>query len=123
MEEVTTNQSLIKEINNPLYQARGWLKFLGVLLIVYGIISALTVIGILFAWVPIWMGVLLFKAGNNTESAGVTGDKNMLLLTLNQLRKYFVIQGVLLLVGVIASVLGLIIAGGSLMGILTGFGN
>ena len=58
MEEINTDQSnLIKEVSFPIYQSRGWMKLIGVLLIIGGVLYTLTIIGIIIAWLPIWMGV------------------------------------------------------------------
>jgi fatty acid desaturase len=51
---------LIKEIAQPIFEAKGWMKFLGVLMIICGVLTACTIIGIIFAWPPIWLGVVLF---------------------------------------------------------------
>jgi hypothetical protein len=47
---------LIQVLSMPIYQARGWLKFLGVLSFIGGIFQALSIVGIVIAWLPIWMG-------------------------------------------------------------------
>ena len=44
----------------PLYEARGWMKFLGIVMVIAGIFTAITIVGIIIAWLPIWLGVLLF---------------------------------------------------------------
>ncbi len=95
---------MIQELSNPIYQARGWLKFLGILSIIGGIGQALTIVGILVAWLPIWMGVLMFQAGSSIDSAGQFGDKFAFLRSLSSLKTYFVLQGVLVLIGVIFGV-------------------
>jgi hypothetical protein len=91
----------IREMSAPIFQARGWLKFLGVLSIISGIFQALSIVGLLFAWLPIWMGILLHKAGSSIDSAGRLGDKFAFLHSLDSLRTYFVIQGVLSLLGIV----------------------
>ena len=70
----------VQQLSMPIYQTRGWLKFLGVLSIISGVASALSIVGILFAWLPIWMGVLMFQAGSSIESASQLGDKGVLAL-------------------------------------------
>ena len=91
----------IQELSVPIFQARGWLKFLGVLSIIGGIGQALSIVGILFAWLPIWMGVLMFQAGSSIEAASQLGDKFSFLRSLGNLKTYFVLQGVLSLLGII----------------------
>ncbi|NIW79677.1 MAG: hypothetical protein GWN16_09545, partial [Calditrichae bacterium] len=41
-----------------------WLKFLGIVSIISGAVVAITIVGIIIAWLPIWLGVLLFQAGD-----------------------------------------------------------
>ena len=92
---------MIQQLSLPIYQARGWLKFLGVLSIISGVGSALSIVGIIFAWLPIWMGVLMFQAGSSIESAGSFGDRFAFLRSLGSLKTYFILQGVLTLLGLV----------------------
>jgi hypothetical protein len=94
----------VQQLSMPLYQARGWLKFLGVMSIISGVGSALSIVGILVAWLPIWMGVLMFQAGSSVEAAGQIGDKFAFLRSLGSLKTYFVLQGVLTLIGIVIAV-------------------
>ena len=96
----------VKEISAPIYQAKGWMKLVGVLSIIYGVLSALTVVGIIIAWLPIWMGVILFKSASSIEQAYLTGSKDAAVLSLAKLKTYFTIMGVLTLIGIIMGVLG-----------------
>ncbi len=98
-------------------QSKGWLKFIGVLTIIYGIITALTIVGILIAWLPIWMGVLLFQAGSRADSAVLTNDSSHLITMMDKLRIYFMIQGVLAIIVLAGLVIGLIVSGGTLFSV------
>jgi hypothetical protein len=91
---------MVQQLSMPIYQARGWLKFLGVMTIIGGIPSVFVLVGIL----QIWIGILLFQAGSSIESAGQFGDKFAFLRSLGGLKTYFVIQGVLTLIGIIVAV-------------------
>lgn len=90
----------VQELSLPIYQAKGWLKFLGMLSILGGILQALSVIGLLWAWLPIWMGVLLFQAGSSSELARA-GDGQSFLRSLGSLKTYFVLNGVLSLLAIL----------------------
>lgn len=119
MEETNTDQSnLIKEVCTPIYQARGWMKFLGVMFIIGGVLYALTIVGIIIAWLPIWLGVILFQAGNASEKAYFNGDKLSLLKSLSQVKQYFTIMGIMTLIGIALSLIMMIvfIAGGIAFG-------
>ena len=95
----------VQELSMPIFPARGWLKFLGVMTILGGIPSVFVLVGIL----QIWMGVLLFQAGSSIDSAGQFGDKFAFLRSMGNLKTYFMIQGILTLIGVIIAVASLCI--------------
>lgn len=112
---------MVRKIATPIYEARVWLKLVGVLSIISGLFIAITIIGIIVAWLPIWMGVLLFQAASQTESAYASGDQGTLIEGLGKLRTYFIITGVLTLLGILwtlfwvfmgAAIVGLGAAGG-----------
>lgn len=108
MEENQQEEMMIRELIQPLKNATGWIKFLGVLLIIYGVISALTIVGILIAWLPIWLGVLLVRAAKNTNTAYYQGDKRSVLVALNNVGSFFTVYGVLALIGIIFSVVAFV---------------
>ncbi len=85
-------------------QGAGWMKFLGVVSILEGVLAALSVFGILFAWLPIWLGVLLFRASEDAQMAS-QGQVSRLEPLLGRLNKYFMIQGIVTLLGVVAGVI------------------
>lgn len=97
-------------IADPLYRARGWMKFVGLAEIVSGVLLALTVMGLLVAWLPIWMGVVLFKAAGNTRRAVEDSDPAALGKALDRLRTFFVLGGIQAILGV-AVVVAAIFAG------------
>lgn len=99
--QTSQENQVVQQLSVPIYQARGWLKFLGVLSIIGGVGQALSIVGILFAWLPIWMGVLMFQAGSSIESANHLGDKFSFLSSMGSLKTYFVLQGVLTLIGIV----------------------
>lgn len=98
----------IEQLALPLYGAKGWMKFLGALAILYGVLTALSVVGLLIAWLPIWMGVLLYQAANAVEAAVHSEDAESLTRALAKLRTYFVIMGVLALIGLVVMLLGVV---------------
>ena len=98
---VPQDSHTIQELSMPIYQARGWLKFLGVLSIIGGVGSALALVGIL----PIWMGVLLFQAGSNITTAAQMGDRFSYLKAMGALKTFFVLLGVLALLGFVVGII------------------
>ena len=104
-------QQLVREVSAPLFAAKGWMKFLGVLMIIYGVLIALTVVGIIICWLPIWIGVLLFQAATAAESTQASGSKMELYGAMSKLKTYFTIYGVLALRGLVVSIIAIFIGG------------
>ena len=102
---------LDRRVIAPLYACKGWLKFLGVLSILSGVLNVLTIIGIIIAWLPIWMGVLLFQAANRIESAHDSESQGVFIEGCNKLKTYFIIMGVLAVIGLVLAVI-VFLAGG-----------
>ncbi|MBA4380609.1 MAG: DUF5362 family protein [Anaerolineales bacterium] len=97
---------VVREVSMPIYQSRGWLKFLGILMIIGGIPGIIGLVGIL----QIWMGIILMQAASSIETAASTGQKYALVSSLGNLKTYFVISGVLALVGIIVALLAVCVA-------------
>lgn len=107
MDDEARDAALTREISLPLFQARAWMKLVGIVSIVIGILIALSIVGILIAWLPIWMGVILYRAGSSIEAALHTGDRQALLHGLRQLRLFFTVMGVLVLLWLLLLLSGL----------------
>lgn len=105
----------IRTVSTPLYNAKGWMKLVGVMMIIYGALTALSIIGIIIAWLPIWMGVLLFQSAGAAEMAYQAEDDAALVRALGKLRTYFTIMGVLTLIGIILMVVGILFGGLGMM--------
>ena len=108
-ENENTEQNVIREISRPLYSSKGWIKFLGILMIIYGVFIALSVVGIVIAWLPIWLGVLLNKTADSMGQAFVAGDSRAMIKAQNNLSTYFTIYGVLALIGIILTVVFVVV--------------
>ena len=104
-ESVKTEENLVREISYPLYNGKGWLKFYGIITIIAGVLSALSIVGILYAWLPIWLGVLINGAANKVETAYQTGNKQAIIDAQKKLNTYFVINSVLILISLLIIIL------------------
>lgn len=91
-----------------------WLKFLGIVTIIGGALSAVSIVGILVAWLPIWLGVLLYQAGDRAQSAKYSNDLNYLVQMIEKLKTYFVINAVVMIIA-IAFVIVLVAFAGSFL--------
>ena len=118
METAQNNNSLVQDLSLPLAQSKGWMKLLGVMMIIYGILIAISVVGLIIAWIPVWIGVLLFQAVSAVEQAQLGGDADAMLRAMGKLKTYFTISGVLMLIGIIVGVVGFLMG---VFGVMTGF--
>ncbi len=98
----------LSQVQQTAGSMSAWLKFLGVLSIVSGALSVLSIVGIIFAWIPIWMGVLLFQAGDRARQTALGNDASQLLSMMQKLRLYFVISGIVTIVVLTFSVLAIV---------------
>lgn len=99
------SDSLVRELSQTAAGSSAWMKFLGVMMIIDGVFLALTGVGLLICWLPIWLGVILFQAAGDAEMAS-KGAAGKLLSYVQKVNRFFFIQGILaLLVLVISLVL------------------
>jgi hypothetical protein len=92
----------------PLINAKGWMKFLGILNIIIGILNCLTCIGAIIGWLPIWMGVIIIKASNNLNDATLGNTGSNIFEATQRIKTFFTIYGVLsilILIGMILQTL------------------
>jgi hypothetical protein len=94
-------ESMIQRILAPLYLAKGWIKFVGVMAIIQGVFSIFTLWGILICWLPIWMGALLCGASNQIRIACESDNEPAAQTAMQKLGTYFRIMGVLSILTVI----------------------
>ncbi|EKE77452.1 DUF5362 domain-containing protein [Gallaecimonas xiamenensis] len=107
----TEQQDIIQRLSLPLFQAKGWMKLVGVIAIISGALQALSIVGILWAWLPIWTGVLLFQAASAIEAAQRSGSAEGMTEAMNKLKTFFTISGVMVLIGIILTVLFMLFGG------------
>jgi hypothetical protein len=90
----------VQYVIEPLYRARGWIKFLAILSFVAGAFYIFTIVGILFAWMPIAVGVFLIQAISAIEQAHRSGTAEDARRGIAKLRSLFVFYGVLAALGI-----------------------
>lgn len=106
-QQMDGTRDLLREVGFPIYQGRNWIKFLGVLSIIQGVIVIFTLVGIIIAWLPIWMGVILYQAASRMEQAYAAGDKSGFYESMSKLKLYFMIQGIMALIGIVFAIFAL----------------
>ncbi|WP_417361883.1 DUF5362 domain-containing protein [Gallaecimonas pentaromativorans] len=119
----TEQQSLVQKLSSPLFQAKGWMKFVGVMGIITGALQAITLVGLLWAWLPIWMGVLLMQAGSAIEAAERSGSAEAFVEAMAKLKTYFTLMGVTMLIGLAITVLFMLLGGMTLLAGMAGMGG
>lgn len=104
------NDETVRRLIKPIDSAKGWMKLLGVLSIIYGVLLAITIIGLIIAWLPIWLGVLLWQGADKAEQAETSGTEADAVESLTKIKTIFTIYGVLALIGLVVAVLYIIVA-------------
>ena len=92
-----------------------WVKLLGIINIISGALTALTLVGIIIAWLPIWLGILLFQAGSRADEALASKRPDQLITMMEKLRLFFLIQGVMIIVMFGVGILAFLIFGASMI--------
>ena len=93
----TPSEQLVKYLCDNVAKSATWMKLLGVLLIIDGIIMLISVVGIIFCWLPVWLGVIIFKAAGDAEMAN-KGVPQQLGEYVRKINRFFLISGILALI-------------------------
>lgn len=100
--ESHSNQAnLIKRFSLPLYKSRFWIKVTAVFIFSNGIPFALSIIGLIIAWMPFWAGVRLWQASDMIEKAYLLGHKRAFYTAQNYLKTAFNLFGIFALISII----------------------
>jgi len=83
----------------------GWMKFIGIMTIIGGALNALSIVGILWAWVPIWLGVVLNQAGSKASEYAEKGDTASLDGMTGKLRFYFMLSGIVMIISIAVGIM------------------
>ncbi|MGM0784163.1 MAG: DUF5362 family protein [Pseudomonadota bacterium] len=118
------SQESLRDLIEPLYRGKFWMQLTGVMLILSGIMTALSIIGLIVAWIPIWAGVVLMQAAGATHRVYTGSDVHEMKYAMSKLKTYFTIFGVLILIYLIFAVLGMLMGiAGMGFGIMGGHGG
>jgi hypothetical protein len=110
MMEENVGASQFKPLLQPLYNVNGWMKFAGIMTIIMGGLQVLSLWGIIIAWLPIWMGILILKSAGNIERAFSNNSEQEIIDSMTRLGRYFKIYGIFAIVMTIVVILGIIAA-------------
>lgn len=84
-------------VMQPLHEVAGWLKLIGWFNLILGIIYGITNIGLIIAWLPIWLGLCLKNAGESL-TVGFPNDNTRLHDASTKLATVVRIVGVLVII-------------------------
>jgi hypothetical protein len=115
--------TVVQEISLPLYEVKGWIKFLGIFNIVQGGLTALTIVGIIFAWLPIWTGILLYQLAQRIENARYSGDQGQFFDGMQKIKTIVIIYSVLTLLGIAAMIFVFVVWGAIFFAALSEYGS
>lgn len=109
METGMSNVSAMSELaRKNAAGMKGWMKFLGLMNIIGGALNCLSIVGILWGWIPIWIGIILMGAGGRADEFARQGDSAALEGLMGKLKTYFTISGIMLIVSMVMSVIAAI---------------
>lgn len=118
---MNSGNNAVRTIMAPLVEGKFWMKLLGVLMILSGALQAITIVGLLWAWLPIWLGVLLFQSCGEAERAMSSEDTDGARRATDKLRLFFMIQGILVLIMLVCFALVMFLGvGGAMLGAMSG---
>ena len=110
MQEFNEND-MVRVFSLPLYNAKFWMQLFGVIMIISGALAVLSIVGIIYAWLPIWMGVLLMQSAGSVKLAYENSDADAAVRAQDKLKTFFIVNGVVILVSIILTIIGFVFFG------------
>jgi Fe2+ transport system protein B len=92
-------------MNSMIDSLSGWMKFMGIYTIIAGAISCLGIITAAIGVPLIFAGIALNKSSDNIKNYKQSSNPHVLNEVFTSLNKYFKIQGILTIVGIVLSVI------------------
>jgi len=99
----------IEQLRANIKETKGWMKLLGILSIIDGALMALSLVGIVVAWLPIWIGVLLTQAASRGDEFVTKTTPADLIEYHSKLKTVFTILGIVAIIALIGLGITLII--------------
>jgi hypothetical protein len=93
------------EVVRPLLAVGGWMRFLGWLAIAAGGLQCLSCVGLLFGWIPIWIGVLLLRSVDKLERGARAQDVREMRAGVAALARAMQVKAALALVAIVLTLL------------------
>ena len=108
--DITAQERPVANVSvlQPLIEISGLMTAMSWGMIAYGCLMILTFWGILFCFIPIWAGIMLLKAAGNLKLARFSSDPNLLYSASRDLKTFFMIAAISMLVGVVMMALAML---------------
>lgn len=97
-------QRSVSEVIQPLYNVKGWIRFLGIFQIIIGAMYCLTIVGAIFGWFPLLIGIKLNNVAGALERA-ISGDDFSAIESTENLGFIFKLMGIMIIVSLLFSIL------------------
>ena len=101
----------ILELATPLYRVRRWLMFVGIMLFMQAFFLAISVVGLIVAWLPVWLAVLCFQIARSVNDAYSNQDELALTRANSKIGTAIFLLGVVLLISLILGILAFLLGG------------
>lgn len=108
-----------QKVTTSCKDMNGWIKFLAIFSIAIGALYVLSIFGIILAWLPIWIGIILLKLANSTREVAA-GNAESLGDMMGSLKTFFIISGVATIISIVFSIIWMIFMGIAMIGGLLG---
>jgi hypothetical protein len=102
-------------IAHEVRSTSGWVSLLGWVTLIAGIGYAVTIVGLIIAWLPMWIGISLISAGSAGKRLAETGNPEDLVTYLAKIRVYFAAIGVILAMSLVVLVGSMLLFGGTIL--------
>jgi hypothetical protein len=117
-----TDSELQQKVTTSCKEMSGWIKFLAIACIVIGGIYALTIFGIIIAWILIWIGIILLRISKGCREVA-EGTFDSLGNMFASLKTFFILSGVFTIITIALSVIWCMIMGIAMIGGFLGEGG
>lgn len=109
------DNELEQKVTTSCKEMSGWIKLLAIAYLVIGGIYALTIFGMVIAWILIWIGVILLRVSKSCREVA-SGTFESLGNMFASLKTFFVLTGVFTIITIALSIIWFIIMGIAMIG-------
>jgi hypothetical protein len=104
------DSELQQKVTTSCKEMSGWIKFLAIVCIICGGVYVLTIVGIIIAWVLIWIGVILLRVSKICKAVA-DGTFESIGEMFASLKTFFILSGVFTIITIALSIIWFMIIG------------